>query len=400
MRTPASALIALVLVTLCVAVAPARGQAAKVPTRVFVGTYTTTSSKGIYLFDLDPSSGALTARDLAIEAEDPHFLAIHPNGRFLYAGASKAEPATPTAPPAQPTTAPARRVGIVDAFAIDPASGKLTLLNQQPSLGIGATHVAVDPSGKVLLVANYGSATIASIPIDDDGRLSPRGSMNRHTGSSIDSRRQQHAYPHSINPDPAGKFVFVPDLGADKIFAYHLDKTTAVLTPADPPSVAVPAGSGPRHFAFHPNGKFAYVINEMGGTVIAYSYVAERGALDQLQIATTLPKDFTAANTCAEVKVHPSGKFLYASNRGHDSLAIFAVDPATGLLSLRGHQTANIKTPRNFGIDPTGNWLIVANQGSDSIAEFKIDGESGDLTPVGAPISVPLPVCVKFLEAK
>jgi 6-phosphogluconolactonase len=356
---------------------------------VYIGTYTKTTSKGIYLFDLDPSTGALTARGLAVEAEDPHFLAIDPTHRFLYAGASTA---------ADPKD-PSKITGMVDAFSIDRDSGKLTLLNQQPAGGKGATYVAVPDSGNTVLVANYGSATIASLPIDPaTGKLQPPMSVITQTGSSVNPDRQQHSYPHSINPEPLnGQYVFVPDLGADKIFIYRLNSLRSDLTPSDPPFVTVPPGSGPRHMAFHPNHRFAYVINEMGGTVITYALDASKGTLAQLQVKSTLPSDFTGTNTAAEVRVHPSGKFLYASNRGHDSIAVFALDPDTGLLSPRGYQSTQGKTPRNFSIDPSGRWLIAANQGSDTIVVFRIDEATGALTPTGTTASVPLPVCVLIM---
>jgi 6-phosphogluconolactonase len=191
--------------------------------------------------------------------------------------------------------------------------------------------------------------------------------------------------------------VFVPDLGADKIFIYRLNSLRSDLTPSDPPFVTVPPGSGPRHMAFHPNHRFAYVINEMGGTVITYALDLNKGTLAQLQVTSTLPSDFTGTNTAAEVRVHPSGKFLYASNRGHDSIAIFALDPDTGLLSPRGYQSTQGKTPRNFSIDPSGRWLIAANQGSDTIVLFRIDETTGALTPTGTTASVPLPVCVLIM---
>jgi 6-phosphogluconolactonase len=353
--------------------------------RIYVGTYTNTTSKGIYLFELDPATGAFTARGLAAEAEDPHFLAIHPNHRLLYAGASRGDANDPP------------KTGAVDAFAIDPASGKLTLINQQWSGGKGATYVSVDPSGRDLLVANYGSATIAALPIAPDGRLAPPAVVIHHMGSSVNPERQSHAYPHSINPDPTGRFAFVPDLGLDKIFCYGVNPDTTVLMPNDPPFTTVPPGNGPRHMAFSPDGRFAYVVQEMGGAVVAFAYNAEQGSLSQVQIISTLPSDFTAANTAADVHVHPSGKFLYASNRGHDSIAIFAIDPATGRLTSRGWQSTQGKTPRNFAIDETGRWLIAANQGSDSIALFRIDESTGALTPTGKIESVAAPVCVKCL---
>lgn len=342
---------------------------------VYVGTYTKSASKGVYLFRLDIDSGSLTSQGLAVAADDPNFLAIAPNQKNLYACA----------------TANNHRDSVMDAFAIDPTSGMLRLINQQPSGGSGATHVAVGPNGKILATANYSSGSVALLPIESEGSVDAPSAIDQHHGSSLNRARQSSPHPHSCNFDPSGKFVFVPDLGMDKIFVYDIDDQKLIAGDA----VTVAAGSGPRHMAFTPGGKFAYLVNEMAGTVIAYSY--DRGALKETQTISTLPPGFNKPNTAAEIAVHPNGRFLYASNRGDDSIAIFSIDPANGMLSRIGFQSTLGKGPRQFAIDPTGNFLIAANQSSDSVVLFRIDPQTGRLTATGTTFTVSSPVCVAFL---
>ena len=349
--------------------------------RVYVGTYTQPNrSEGIYLFELDLASGRLTPRDLAGKAENPSFLAIHPNRKVLYA-AEEIES------------------GAISAFSIDPASGKLALVNKQPSGGATPCFVTVDRSGKAVLVANYGGGSVASLPLADDGALREPAAVIRHTGSSVNAERQKEPHAHSINLDTANRFAFAADLGIDKLLVYRFDPATAALAPHDPPSVALAPGAGPRHFAFHPGGKLAYAINELTSTVTTFAYDADAGRLRELQTISTLPGGVKAKNITAEVQVHPSGKFLYGSNRGHDSIAVFAIDQASGKLTPIGHQSTQGKTPRNFGIDPSGTYLIAANQDSDSLVVFKIDAASGALSATGVTVPCFSPVCVKFLPA-
>jgi len=354
--------------------------------RVYVGTYTWKESKGIYLMELDLATGKLSAPELAAEATNPTFLAIHPSKRFLYAvgeiGSFKGKSS-----------------GSVSAFAIAPGTGKLTPLNSQRSGGAGPCHVTVDKEGKNLLVANYSGGSVAILPIAADGSLEEPSCTIQHQGKGHDPRRQEGPHAHSINLDPAGRFAFAADLGLDKLLIYRFDAAKGALTPNDPPSASVAPGAGPRHFAFHPNGRFAYVINEMGMTVTAFAYDAERGALRELQTVRTLPegRETTPADSTAEVVVHPSGKFLYGSNRGHDSIAIFAVDAETGKLTPAGHEPTQGKNPRNFAIEPAGAWLLAANQNSASVVVFRIDPKSGALTPAGVKADIPAPVCVRYL---
>ncbi len=351
---------------------------------VYVGTYTGAKSKGIYRSELDPATGKLTTPVLAGESTNPSFLAIHPNRRFLYAVNEVGNFG-------------GKKSGAVSAFAIDPKTGDLSLLNQQPSGGADPCHVIVDKQGKNVLVANYNGGSVSVLPIDADGKLKEATAFIQHQGSSVNKQRQAAPHAHSINLDAANRFAFVADLGLDKVMIYKFDAAKGTLTANDPPSASVAPGSGPRHFAFHPSGKFAYVISEMLSTVTPFSYDAEAGTLKPLTSISTLPKDFKGEKSTAEVQVHPSGKFLYGSNRGHNSIAIFAIDEKTGELTLVGHQSEKIKTPRNFAIDPTGTYLLVENQTGDSIVVFRIDQKTGELAPTGTVVEVGSPVCVKMM---
>lgn len=362
-------------------------QAQQPPERfaVYVGTYTGPKSQGIYRFELDLKSGRASEPTLVAETRNPSFLAIHPNRRFLYAVSEVAD-------------LNGKKTGGVSAFAIDPASGKLQPLNEQPSEGTGPCYLVVDHSGKNVLVANYGSGSVAVLPIGADGQLRSPSSSIQHKGMGTNPQRQEGPHAHSINVDAANRFAVAADLGLDKLFVYQFDAAQGKLTPNDPPFAKVANGAGPRHFAFHPNGKFAYVINEMHLTVTAFAWDAQRGTLTELQTVTTLPPKTEGEHlSTAEVQVHPSGRFLYGSNRGHDSLAIFRIDPQTGQLTPAGHQPTGGKTPRNFGIDPTGQFLLAANQGSNTLVLFRIHPQTGELQPTGQTVQVPTPVCVKFL---
>jgi 6-phosphogluconolactonase len=348
--------------------------------RVYVGTYTRGQSEGIYLCRLDLATGRLDGLTLAGETVNPSFLALHPTGRFLYAVGEIANFG-------------GERTGAVNAFRIDPQTGLLTLLNQQPSAGTGPCHVIVDRGGQNVLVANYGSGSAACLPIGEDGRLGEPSSSVQHEGSSVDPRRQRGPHAHAIELDPAGRYAFVPDLGLDQVVIYRF-AAAGRLTPNDPPWAAVAPGSGPRHLAFHPGGRFAYVINELASTVTAFRYHADRGALETIETVTTLPEGFEGKNTTAEIFVHPSGRFVYGSNRGHDSIAVFAVDDATGGLRPVGHESTRGETPRNFAIDPTGRYLLAANQATDDVVVFRIDPATGALRPTGHSLEVPTPVCL------
>jgi 6-phosphogluconolactonase len=352
---------------------------------VFIGTYTDGKSKGIYRFALDTTSGALSEGELAAEAVNPSFLAVHPSLRFLYAVNEVGDFG-------------GRHSGGVTAFGLDPIAGKLTRLNSQPSGGVDPCHLVVDRAGKHVLVANYGGGNASVLPIGDDGRLGDATAFVQHKGSSVNRQRQEAPHAHSINLDHGNRFAVVADLGLDRVMVYRYDSAKGTLTPNEPPAVATAPGAGPRHFAFHPSAPFAYVINELDCTVLVLGYDTAKGSFQPLQTVSTLPVPYKGEYSTAEVQVHPTGRFLYGSNRGHDSIAIFTIDPKTGKLTAAGHQSEGIKTPRNFGIDPTGTFLIVANQGSDSLVVFRIDPVTGALHPTGQRASVPAPVCVKFVR--
>jgi 6-phosphogluconolactonase len=384
-----SAVVATGLAIGCAAISPAAAAEALANNGrlwVYIGTYTTKTSKGIYLCQLDVPTGKLDLIGVAAETARPSFVTIHPNQRFLYAVGEVAD-------------FQGKKSGVVNAFSINP-DGKLSLLNQQPSQGMGPCYVNVDRTGKFAFVANYGSGAIACFPIQNDGCLGEATSAIQHEGSSVNPKRQQGPHAHSIYVDPTNRFVFTADLGMDKVMVYRFDAATGRLTPNDPPFAKVTPGDGPRHIAFHPNGRFVYVINEMGQTVTAFNYNSERGALETFQEISTVPEGFQGPSTTAEVQVHPSGKFLYGSNRGHDSIAIFSIDQNTGRLTALGHQPSGGKTPRNFGIDPSGSWLLAAHQDSDDIFVFRIDPQTGLLKPTGQSINISMPVCVKMMPAR
>lgn len=380
----------LAVIVSAVSLFPAQAQEQKAAPKghlwVYVGTYTGPKSQGIYLFDLDLASGAMKPLGVAAETKSPSFLAIHPNKKFLYAVGEIAE-------------FDGKKSGAVTAFSIDPATGKLTQLNQQPSGGAGPCHVSVDPSGRTVLVANYGGGSVSAIPVQADGKLATPTAFIQHTGSSVNPSRQKEPHAHSINVDPAGKYAFAADLGLDKILIYKLDPAKGTLTPNAVPYASVAPGSGPRHLAFHPSGKFAYVINEILCTMTAFKYDADKGTLTEVQTITTLPEPVKPGYSTAEVVAHPSGKFLYGSNRGHDTIAVYTVDAETGKLTLVENEPTQGKTPRNFAVDPTGTYLLAENQGSDSIVVFKIDQATGKLEATGHKVEAPSPVCVRFLAA-
>ncbi len=353
---------------------------------VYIGTYTgdkADDSKGIYRAEFDSGTGKLSEPILAGEIKSPSFVAIHPSGRFLYAVGETADFG-------------GIKSGSVNAFAIDARTGNLELLNRQPSGGGGPCHIVVDRAGKNALVANYGGGSCTSLPIGDNGELGKPASVIQHEGSGVNKQRQDAPHAHSINLDAANKFAVCADLGLDKVLVYKFDNARGTLTPNEPSSYDGDPGGGPRHFAFHPNGRFAYVNNELTSSVTALEYNAERGVLTKLHTLSTLPEP-TRGNSTAETVVHPSGKFVYVSNRGHNSIAIFGIDQQTGRLNVAGHQGEGIKVPRNFNVDPSGKWLLVANQQGHKVNVFSIDQEGGALTPTDVSVRVSTPVCIRFL---
>ncbi len=351
---------------------------------VFIGTYTRGRREGIYVYRMNPATGALRFVQSASGGENPSFLAIHPKGHRLYAVSEIA-------------TFPGTPGGAVSALALDPQTGKLALLNQQPSQGSGPCYVTVDPTGRCVLAANYGSGSVSVLPIQEDGRLGAPTDSAQHQGSSVHPTRQKGPHAHCIVLDPAGRYAFAADLGLDKILIYRFDPARGKLTPGDPPWAQVKAGAGPRHLVFAANGRHAYVINEIDNTVTAFAYDAAHGTLRPVQTVPTLPEGFGGKSHCADIHLSPSGKFLYGSNRGHDSVVIFEVDERTGKLALVGHEPTRGKTPRNFAIDPTGTFLLAANQESGTVVSFRMDRQTGRLLPTGHVAEVPAPVCITML---
>lgn len=353
--------------------------------RIYVGTYTSGDSKGIYRLGLDLATGTLTPEGEPAETVNPSFLALHPNGRFLYAVNETGD-------------TPPEMTGTVSAFAVDAVSGALALLNTQPSRGAAPCHLSLDKEGRHVLVANYFSGTIVVLPIAKDGKLGPASAFVQHAGRGPRTDRQEGPHAHWIGLDPPNRFALATDLGADKVFVYQYDGAKGALTPNQPPAGALSPGAGPRHVAFHPNGRLVYVVNELSSTVASFRYDASAGTLTAVAEAPTLPKDFEGENVPSEVVVHPDGRFLYGANRGHDSVAIFAIDGATGSLTPAGHRKTLGKTPRHFAIDPTGKYLLAANQGSDTVVVFRIDAATGGLSAVGEPVRVPKPVCLRMVR--
>lgn len=353
------------------------------PIRVYLGTYTDAGSQGIYTTVLDASTGRLGEPELAATVENPSFLVIHPNRKYLYA-ASEVEQGE-------------KASGRVHAFAIDPKTGALRALDHQSSEGGSPCHLTVSSTGGHLLVANYGG-TIASLPISEDGTLGPAASVVRHEGSSVNKDRQLAPHAHAINLDAADRFAFAADLGVDKVLAYAFDDK-GTLKAQEAAHVSVPPGSGPRHFTFHPSGRYAYLNNELFSNVTAFTYDPGKGVLKEIQTLSTLPAGFTGISSTAEVQCSPDGRHVYVSNRGHDSIAIFAVDEATGKLTAAGHAPTEGKKPRNFRIDPSGRYLVAANQDTGNVVVFAVDPKTGGLSPTGSSIAVPRPVCVKFWTA-
>ncbi len=346
---------------------------------VYIGTYTeSTASKGIYAYRFDPSTGALSLLETTAQTPNPSFLASDRAGRFLYAVNEVG-------------------AGTVTGFAIDRATGKLTMLNTVSTKGDGPCHLMVDNTGKMLVAANYGSGSVAAFPIAADGKLGEASSFDQHTGKGPNAERQEGPHAHCSVISPNNRFAFVADLGLDKIFSYRIDPASGKMTPNNPPTTSVAAGAGPRHFAIHPNHRWAYAINEMANTITAFRYDDKLGALTEIQNLGTLPGDFHGENTTAEIVVHPSGKFLYGSNRGHDSIAVFSINPSCGKLTLVQDVPTQGKSPRNFAIDPSGKYLLAANQLTGNIVQFRIDTKSGKLTPTGATLNIPAPVAVLFV---
>lgn len=344
---------------------------------LYVGTYSVRGSEGIYVFEFDRKAGTMQPVQSASNSKSPSFLAIHPSKNFLYS-----------------VNEAANKSGGVSAYAIDPATGKLKYLNSQPSLGGGACHVAVDQTGKTVFVSNYGGGSLAVLPIQADGSLNAPTDSVQNAGTGPNEKRQEKAHVHSATLSPDNRFVYVADLGTDKLHIFAIDPKTSTIKTAQTPFVTVKPGAGPRHFTFHPNGKYAYLVEELISSVAVFNRDAKTGALTLIQDAVpTLPAGFTGQNTSADIHIDPSGKFLYQSNRGANTLAIFSIGN-DGKLTKVGDQPVEGKTPRNFMIDPKGEFVFVANQDTDNITIFRLDRQTGKLTYTGQSVQVPAPVCV------
>lgn len=354
-------------------------------TFLYLGAYTTETDSGLNVYRLDSTTGALEHVQAVAEVINPSFLTVGPERRFVYTISEVGEfNGLPS--------------GGVSAMAIEGDSGKLRLLNQQSSVGRGPCHIDVDATRRCAVVANYGGGSVAMLPIASDGSLEEASDFVQHEGVSIDPKRQKGPHAHSINVDPTNTFAYAPDLGLDKVLCYRLDLGAGRLVPHDPPWVSTAPGCGPRHMAFHPSGRFAYVITEMGNTVIAYRYDAATGGLTQIQTVPTLPEDYRGSSFAADIHLSPDGRFLYGSNRGHDSIAVFAVDQTSGKLKLLNTVPSGGTFPRNFGMDARGHFLVVANQNSGNLVVYRRDGETGFLEPSGHEIQVAKPVCVRLVE--
>ena len=354
---------------------------------VYIGTYTSGKSKseGIYIYKLNLETGALSPYKTVKTVVEPSYLTIDESKKFLYAVNETVE-------------YEGKKSGAVSAFSINQKTGDLTFLNKQATLGGAPCFVIVAENEKFVLVANYVGGNAAVFPIGADGKLGATVDLQQNSGTGPNKDRQEAAHAHSINLDHKNRFAYLCDLGVDKIFIYEFDKKTGKLK-ANPAQqfFQAKAGFGPRHFAFHPHKHYAFVINELNSSITALARDEDDGTLKEIQTVSTLPADFKGANTCADLHISPNGKFIYGSNRGHDSIAAFEIDEQTGKLEFIEHTSTQGKTPRNFAIDPSGKFLLAANQNSDSVVVFRMDETNGKLAPVGAPVAVPTPVCLKLI---
>lgn len=350
---------------------------------VYVGTYTTGKSEGVYLYRLNLSSGELNQVAVTRGVVNPSYLTLAPSGRFLYAVNEVGD-------------FNGKKSGAISAFAVDQGTGQLRLLNQRASLGADPCYLEVDAAGKFVLVANYNGGNVAVFPVQRDGSLGEATDIKQDEGSSVNRERQEAPHAHYIGLDATNRFAYSCDLGTDKIMIFRFDSHSGKLFSANQPWIQVKPGAGPRHLAFHPNRKHLFVLNELQSTVTSFARDSGDGRLEERQTLSTLPNDFTGTNTGAEIEVSADGRFLYCSNRGHDSIAVFAINARDGSLNSIGHEAAGGRTPRNFAIDPTGKFLLVANQNSNNVVVFRMDQRTGRPSPADQIAEVPTPVCLKF----
>jgi len=353
---------------------------------VYIGTYTGAQSKGIYAYHFDTANGVIEDLGVAAEVANPTFLAVHPNGRYLYAANEVSD-------------FKGARGGAISAYAIDASTGRLKLLGSGSTTGGGPCHLNVDASGRHVAFANYGGGSVGSLPIGPDGSVGPTGSFFQHTGSSVDPNRQKEPHAHSINFSPDNRFALACDLGTDEVRVYRVDAVRGLLAAPELTVKTVPGG-GPRHLTFGAGARHAYVCNEMLSSVTAFSYDAKTGRLQQQATLSTLPAGFTGNSSTAEVRTSVDGRWLFVSNRGHNSLARFKIDASTGGLTAAGHVSTGGRVPRNFCPSPDGQFVWAANQDTDNVVVFRFDSASGALTPTGQDLKVGRPVCVRFVEVK
>jgi len=351
--------------------------------RFYIGTYTRKGSEGIYTGVLDARRGSLRLEGRPASVKNPSFLCMSPCGQHLYSVSEVADMG-------------GRPTGAVSALSLDPTGDGPVLLNSSPSGGKGPCYVSVDRTGRTVLVANYRGGSVAALPVRPDGSLGEAASVIQHEGSGVHPGRQEGPHAHSITVSPNNRFAYAADLGIDKLVAYRLDPEQSLLQAIPSATPTVTPGSGPRHTAFHPSLSCAYLVNELSNTVTVFDWDAESGGLREKQTVNTLPAGYDGETTAADIHCTPDGKYLYASNRGHDSLAVFRISDDDGTLTPRGHVPCGGKTPRNFAVDPSGRWLLCANQDSDNIVLFRITVETGMLEPVGSELTVSMPVCIHF----
>ena len=346
--------------------------------------YVASRTKGLCLFEFDGKTGALKNLGPATDTSGAGFITIHPSKNLLYA--------------LNTATIDGKKTGVVSSFSINRSTGKLTFLNQQPACGAGPTHLIVDNSGKNVLLANYGSGSVAVFPIERDGKLGAMSSFQQHKGSSVNPQRQEGPHAHHVVTDPKNQFALVCDLGLDKVIAYKFDPLKGTITTAG--GLSLKPGAGPRHLAFGRDGKFVYVINELDSTVTVFRYDDKTGSGQEVQSLSTLEKNYTGKNSPAEIAVHPNGKFVYGSNRGYDSIVVFAVDSKNGTLTQIQQQPTGGKIPRHFELSPDGKFLVTENQDSNTMFVFAVDTKTGHLKPTGNAAEVEGPQCLKFLPIK
>ena len=348
----------------------------------YFGSYTegTAAGEGIYLYRFNARNGVMTKSGLAIKALNPMFLTVHPNQKYLYA-----------------VNLHPGKEGQVSAFKINRKTGRLKLLNQVSAGGVTSCYLSINSEGKMLAVANYSSGNTVSFPVNKDGTVGQAASIIQHHGSSIDPSFQDRPHAHSSIFSPNNRFVIAADVGTDEVYTYRANPITAKIEPHDPSATKVKPGSGPRHLVFHPSGQFCYVINEAGNTVIVFKWIEETGVLEKMQMIATVPLDFKGTSHTAEIVVHPSGKFLFGSNRGHDSIVVFSIDPISGILTTVEYQSSEGNFPTNFNLDPTGSFLFAANERSDSVVTFSVNQDSGHLTPTKQVLTIPNPACLRWV---